>query len=84
MAALNSYMVRMGMAECGVNDIDLFNDQTAAEHLAEDLFGGSFETCLDKTHEDLDASFKTYSELTQVQDQFRLLPGIKRNIKTFI
>ena len=84
MAAPNSYTVRMGMAECGVNDIDLFNDQTAAERLAEDLFGGSFETCLDKTHEELDANFKTYSELTQVQGQIRLLPGVKRNIKAFI
>ena len=84
MAAPNSYTVRMGMAECGVNDIDLFNDQTAAERLAEDLFGSSFETCLDKTHEELDADFKTYSELTQVQGQIRLLPGVKRNIKAFI
>ena len=84
MAVPISYTVRMEMAECGVNDVDLFNDQTAAQRLAEDLFGGSFETCLDKTHEELDADFKTYSELMQVQGQIHLLPGVKRNIKTFI
>ena len=65
MAAPVPYTVRMGMTECGVNDVDLFNGQTAAERLAEDLFDGAFETCLDKTHEELDADFKTYSDLTQ-------------------
>ena len=84
MTELVPYTVRIGMVECGVDDIVLFNGQTAAARLAEDLFDDNFETCLDKTHEEIDADFKTYSDLSQTQGQIRLLPGVKRNIKAFI
>lgn len=81
MAALVPYTVRIGMVECGVDDIVLFNGQTAAARLAEDLFDDNFETCLDKTHEEIDAA---YSDFSQAQGQIRLLPSVKRNIKAFI
>ena len=52
--------------------------------LASNLFGDDFETCKDKTMEELDSDFKTYSELTAAQGQIRLQPGVKRKIRAFI
>ena len=52
--------------------------------LATNLFGDDFETCKDKSMEELDSDFKTYSDLTVAQGQIRLQPGIKRKIRAFI
>ena len=38
----------------------------------------------DKTFEELFEDFKSYSDLTQLQGQIRVLPIIKRNIKALI
>ena len=72
------------MIACGVNYINVFLGDTPAFHLATDIFGDDFTTCMDKTFKEFDSYFKTYSNLTQAQGQIRLLPGIKRNIKAFI
>ena len=79
-----AYTVREAMAECGVNDTDLFEEKTQAERLSADLFSDDFHTCMDKTHAELDSDFKTYSDLTQAQGQIRVSPGIKKNIKAFV
>ena len=39
---------------------------------------------MDKTFEELDADFKSYSELTANEGRLRFSPGIKRNVKAFI
>ena len=78
------YTVREAMKECGVNDTDLFDEKNQTERLAADLFGDDFQTCMDKTHAELDSDFKTYSDLTQVQGQSRVTPGVKKNIKAFL
>ena len=78
------YTVREAMTECGVDDVDLFDGRTQAERLATDLFSDDFHTCMDKTHAELDSDFKTYSDLTQVQGQIRVTPGVKKNIKAFV
>ena len=78
------YTVKEAMTECGVNDTDLFEGKTPAVRMAEDLFSNDFQTCMDKTHEELDSDFKTYSDLTQAQGQIRITPGIKKNIKAFL
>ena len=78
------YTVRDAMVECGVNNTDIFDGKTPAQRLAEDLFSDDFSTCMDKTHEELDSDFKTYSDLTQAQGQIRITPGIKKNIKAFL
>lgn len=78
------YTVSEAMAECGVNNVDLFEGKTQAERLASDLFSDDFHTCMDKTHGELDSDFKTYSDLTQTQGQIRITPGIKKNIKAFL
>ena len=78
------YTIREAMEECGVSNQDVFEDKTQAERLASDLFSDDFNTCMDKTHEELDSDFKTYSDLTQAQGQIRITPGVKKNIKAFL
>ena len=72
------------MIACGVKDVDVFLGDTPAFRLAIDIFGDGFTTCMDKTFEEIDRNFKTYSDLTRAQGKIRLLTGIKRNIKVFI
>ena len=52
--------------------------------LATELFGDDFASCMDKTMKELDADFKTFSELSRAQGQIRLTPGTKRNIRAFV
>ena len=80
----DTYTVREAMIECGVNDTDVFEGKTQAERLATDLFGDDFQTCMDKTHTELDSDFKTYSDLTQAQGQIRVTPGVKKHIKALL
>jgi hypothetical protein len=85
-AALGSpvFTVRDAMIACGVNNFNLFEGDMPAQRIATDLFGDDYATCMDKGLTELDYEFKTYSELTILQGQIRLLPGIKRTIKAFI
>ena len=78
-----TFTARQNLVACGANDVDSFNEETSAQRLARDLFEDAFESCKDKSFEDLDSDFKTCSELTQAQGQVRLLPGVKQRIKAF-
>jgi hypothetical protein len=79
-----AFTVYDGMVLCGINDEAEFEGDTPAVRITSDLFGNDFATCMDKGFTELDYEFKTYSELTVIQGQVRLLPGTKRNIKAFI
>lgn len=79
-----AFTVKDAMIACQVDDTNVFDNETAATRLARDLFDNDFSSCMDKTHEELDLDFKSYSELTQAQGQIRLFPGVKRNIKAFV
>jgi hypothetical protein len=61
------FTVRNAMIACGVNDEALFDGDTSAQRIAADLFGDDFSTCIDKSYEELNQEFKTYSDLTQNQ-----------------
>ena len=78
------FSVRDALVKCGVNDTVGFNNQTPAERIAEDIFSDSFITCMDKTSDELDEDFKSYSDLTLAQGQIRLTPGVRRNIRAFV
>jgi uncharacterized membrane protein YgcG len=78
------FTVHDAMIQCGVNNVAMFGGLTAAQRLASDAFGDEFTTCMDKTFEELEGDFKSYSTLTSAQGQIRLLPGVQRNIKAFI
>ena len=79
-----TYTVLDRIILCGFNNKANFLEQTPAERFAAGIFTGTFESMRDKTFEELGAYFKSYSELTQIQGQIRVLPMIKRNIKALI
>ena len=74
-------MVLYGVVECGVDNTAIFNAQTPAERIAEELFDNNFSSCMDKTSEELRSDFKSYSDLTVAQGQIRLTLGVNRNIQ---
>ena len=78
------FTVHAAMIAAGVNDADNFDGQSSTERLAEDLFGDDFMAYMDKTHEDLEVDFKSFSLLTVTQGQIRLIPRVKKRIKAFI
>jgi hypothetical protein len=69
---------------CGVDNVTLFQNETAAQRLADDVFDDQFSTCQDLTFKELDDHFKTYWELTVQQGQIRIHPGTWKNIKAFV
>ena len=79
-----AYAVLDAIILCGVDNNAVFDGDTDAERISTDLFDDSFVSVMDKTWEELDSDFKSYTDLTQLQGQIRLLPGIKRSIKGFI
>ena len=69
------YMVHNAMIACGINDVNLFRDKSEAQRIASDIFQESFDTCMDKTFDEVDNDLKTYSVLTQANGQIWLTPG---------
>ena len=59
------FNLNYAMIACGVKDVDVFLGDTPAFRLAIDIFGDGFTTCMDKTFEEIDRNFKTYSDLTR-------------------
>ena len=79
-----NFTVLEAMIACGIDNNALFDGETQAARIASDIFDDTFTTCMDKSFKELDADFKTYSDLTQAQGQIRLLPGVKKRVKAFI
>ena len=84
MAAPPVHTVLDAMIACGVDNNAVYDGDTAAERLSTDLFDEDYVSVMDKTWDELDNDFKSYTDLTQLQGQIRLLPGVKRNLKGFI
>ena len=75
------FTVHQAMIVAGVNDTELSNGQSSAARLAEDIFDNAFSTCMDKTHTDVEVDFKSFSGLTLLQGQIRILPRVKNASK---
>ena len=76
------FTVYDAMIAVGVDDTDNYNGQSSAERLAEDLFDNDFTTCMDKSHDDIESDFKSFSVLTQVQGQIRTIPRVKKTYQS--
>ena len=72
MAAVVANTVRQLLTLAGVDDVIQFNGETQAQRLSTDMFDDSFQSCMDKTYEELDSDLKMYSSLTVAQGQIRL------------
>ena len=83
MAAV-TFTIRNSLIACGVDDVTLYDGETAAARLANDIFDDDFSACMDKTFEDLDDDLKAYSTMALAKCQIRLNPGTKKLINAFI
>lgn len=52
------------MIACGMDNQEMFNDETKATRLANELFNNDFTTTMDKMYEELDTDLKPCSDLT--------------------
>lgn len=72
------------MITCGVDNVALYQQHTAAQRIARDVFRDTFGSCMCISHKDLDEYLKIYSSLPANSGQIRVHPGIRTNIKAFI
>ena len=63
-AILPVLTVLQALEACGVDNISMFNGETAAWSLSDEIFSNTFESCVDKNQNKLDDDFKSYSTLT--------------------
>ena len=61
------HTVLAAVIQCGVLDVLPVAGLTQAAHVAGDIFGNQFSTCMDVTFKELDEHFKAYGELTIAQ-----------------
>ena len=71
-AQLPVFTIRDAMIACGMDDVHLFDGETQAQRFATEVFDNDFTACMDKTFEELDDDFKSYSTLTIADGQVRL------------
>jgi hypothetical protein len=79
--------VTRSLMDCGVEDNSggvAWNDETASQRIASDVFNDSFNTCIDITFSELDDHWKTYSSLTAADGRIRLKPATKVNIRALV
>jgi len=76
-----AFTARDAMLAASVNDTDLFNGQSSAEMLAEDVFDDDFLTCMDKSQVDVEDDLKSLSSLTVAQGKIQILPQVKNGLK---
>ena len=81
--AATTYTVLDAMIAIGIDNSALFDGQTQAERIAEGLFDNDFQSCMDKSNDDIDDDLKTWSNLTVSNGQIRLQPVTKKRIKAF-
>ena len=76
-AALMPQTVRMALTICGIDDVNLFNGQTAAERMSDEMLNNTFATCIDKSDSDLKDDYDSLSALTIANGCICLTAGIK-------
>ena len=78
------YTVRQAMVNCGINDVDTYQNETPAERFANELFSDSFDLCMDKTIEEVKSDLKQYASLGSTDGQILTTPGNIQKIQAFI
>ena len=78
------HMALDAMVACGIDNVAMYEGQTVAKCIAADIFADNFNSGMDKSMDELQQDFKSYSDLTQAQGQIRFSPTIKRNVQALI
>lgn len=72
------------MVECGVDNVVQWNGETAAERIAEGIFGNDYETMMSTTMEEVVDLLKSYKDLTVANGRIVLQPHVHKRIKAFV
>ena len=79
-----TFTVVDAMLTAGVSVVDNFRGSSSAQRIATNIFEDDFNTCMDKTHKDIDDDLKVFSQLAATQGRISVLPGVKKRIKAFV
>ena len=76
MAAPPTFTIRDNMIQCGLDDdpTNLFDVETQAERIADDIFEGDFNSAMIIDFAQLSRDFKSYSALTVNEGRIRVKP----------
>ena len=70
MAAV-TFTIRNALIACCVDDVTLYDGETDAAWLANEIFDDAFSAYMDNTFEDLDDDLKAYSTMNLANRQIR-------------
>ena len=84
MAAAAAQTVHRGVALCGINDVNLFQGQTPAQHIVTEMFADQFETMIDITETNVTTNLTLFSQTPAGGGRIRLSPGDKQALFSFI
>ena len=76
--------VHMGVALCGINDVNLFQGQTPAQRIATEMFADQFETMIDITETNVTTNLTLFLQMLAGGGRIRLSPGDKQALLSFI
>ena len=82
--AAAAFTVRMALTACGIDNVALFQGETNAERIADQLFSNEFGTCIDKTDAELTDEMSNFANLLANNGRIRLAPGVTIRVKAFI
>ena len=83
MAAVVSCTILEAIIAIGINNARLCNSQMRAKRIAEGIFDNDFQSCMDKSNDDIDDDLKTWSSLTVGNGWIRLQSVYKKRAKAF-
>jgi hypothetical protein len=76
---LPPFTIEQAMIDCGVSENIIYDGDTQAERMSTDIFGDEFQTCMDKTNEELDDDFFNSSKWPNM-----IITGNKEEIRAFL
>ena len=83
-AALPANTVEASLQLCGVPDGPIFEGETPATRVAEQVFMNAFDTCLSITIDDVKDAIVGFTKLPAGNGRIPFQPGVKRRIIAFV
>ena len=68
--------VRGLLVTCGVNDQDIYQNQTPAQRMAAEMFADDLETFMEVSNQEISDNLKAYGELSVAQGRLRFAVGV--------
>ena len=69
---------------CGVPLLPVFNTQTPAQQVSNNIFLDNFSTCLSISTDEVNDAFVAYTKLSVANRRIPFQPGVKRRVIAFV